>query len=288
MAFFTELAIRNIPNDYSFKNNYLEERAQDVEILILGNSHSFYGINPSYFEAKTFNAAYVSQSLDYDLEISQKFLGKLPHLKLLIINVSYGSLFNRLGESTEDWRLKNYELYYGIKTPLSIFEKTEILNGKLQNDLDRIFQYYFLKEKMIDSDNSGFLGRPTGSKQDFLSSGLKAARRHTAPMDHLDGNIVYLDSIIKLAKLHHVQILIVTPPALPQYTEHLDQKQLIKTIEVIEKLSDTFPRVYYKNFLRDVEFTENLFYDSDHLSSEGAEVFSKKLNSIVQSQILNN
>ncbi|MDR2410253.1 MAG: hypothetical protein LBE13_19380 [Bacteroidales bacterium] len=64
-----EILLRNIPNDYSYKKKYLDTQFCNIETLILGNSHSFYGIDPVYFSTNTFNAAHVSQSLDYDYEI---------------------------------------------------------------------------------------------------------------------------------------------------------------------------------------------------------------------------
>ena len=102
-----EIAIRNIPNDYQLKKEYLDKNAEEINTLILGSSHTFYGVNPEYFSKKTFNAAYVSQSLDLDFEILNAYNSKLKKLKTVIIPISYFSLFETLETDIEKWRIKN-------------------------------------------------------------------------------------------------------------------------------------------------------------------------------------
>ncbi len=67
-----ELALRNIPNDYSLKRDYLDKNAQNLKTLVLGSSHFYRGVNPDFLEQPAFNAAMVSQTLDYDLKILEK------------------------------------------------------------------------------------------------------------------------------------------------------------------------------------------------------------------------
>jgi hypothetical protein len=57
IGFTMEFLLRNIPNDYKFKKAYLDENAEEVETLILGNSHAFFGVNPQYFSTNAFNAS---------------------------------------------------------------------------------------------------------------------------------------------------------------------------------------------------------------------------------------
>ena len=64
-----ELLLRNIPNDYSFKKNYLNTKSNSIEVLFLGSSHIYYGINPEYISRNSFNGSHISQSLNFDLEI---------------------------------------------------------------------------------------------------------------------------------------------------------------------------------------------------------------------------
>ena len=73
VAILMEILLRNTPNDYLFKKQYLDKHSSEIETLILGSSHSFYGFNPEYFSSNTFNASHISQSLNYDFEILKKY-----------------------------------------------------------------------------------------------------------------------------------------------------------------------------------------------------------------------
>ncbi|HRB69044.1 MAG TPA: hypothetical protein PLC92_02955, partial [Chitinophagales bacterium] len=76
-----ELLLRDIPNDYSFKKNYLNTNSNNIEVLFLGSSHIYYGINPEYISQKSFNAAHISQSLNFDLAILEKYKDRWTNLK---------------------------------------------------------------------------------------------------------------------------------------------------------------------------------------------------------------
>ena len=55
-----------VDNPYKFKHEWMSRNAGDVEILVLGSSHTYYGINPALFDSKAFNLANVSQIFHYD------------------------------------------------------------------------------------------------------------------------------------------------------------------------------------------------------------------------------
>ena len=61
-----ECLLRSIPNDYSYKRNYLDLNSDKIEVLFLGNSHASYDINPAYIRFKSFNNSFGCQTIDYD------------------------------------------------------------------------------------------------------------------------------------------------------------------------------------------------------------------------------
>ena len=68
-----EVLTRAIPNDYTYKRDYLNNNSNIIRVLFLGNSHAYYGVNPAYINQNSFNAAYVSQSVNYDYQILKKY-----------------------------------------------------------------------------------------------------------------------------------------------------------------------------------------------------------------------
>ncbi len=108
-----EYYLRKIPNDYSYKNEWLSNNAGSIRVLNMGSSHAFYGIEPSQFSCKAFNAAHVSQSIKYDHFIFSKFVNEMDSLEVLVLPVSYGSFLGFGPENgIEDWRVKYLSLIH--------------------------------------------------------------------------------------------------------------------------------------------------------------------------------
>ena len=72
-ALILEVLIQNIPNEYSYKKSYLDSNSNEIEVLFLGSSHVYYGVNPEYISANSFNASHIAQTLDYDYAILKKY-----------------------------------------------------------------------------------------------------------------------------------------------------------------------------------------------------------------------
>ena len=47
-----EVFYRQVPNNYSYKDQQLQKVAADIQTLVMGDSHAFYGVNPEYFKEK--------------------------------------------------------------------------------------------------------------------------------------------------------------------------------------------------------------------------------------------
>ncbi len=63
----TEFGARQIPSPYKTKFDTVTNKNIKVKNLILGSSHFYFGVNPKYFTATTFNGSNVSQDFKYDL-----------------------------------------------------------------------------------------------------------------------------------------------------------------------------------------------------------------------------
>ena len=123
---FAEIKLSFIPTTYEFKRKNFETQLENIEILILGNSQAFGGINPEYLSVYGFNLCNNSQTLYYDTEITLKYLQKMPKLKYVLINISYFSFWHILEDSHEPWRKNFYYKYWDIKpeeAPISFINK---------------------------------------------------------------------------------------------------------------------------------------------------------------------
>lgn len=281
----SELLLRNIPNDYSYKSKYLDKNAQKIETLFLGSSHFYSGVNPIFISSKSFNAAHSSQSLDFDLKILEKYNDEWDSLKIIVVPVDYFSLYSKLETGIEAWRVKNYSLYYGILSDYKVENNTEVFNTKFKANFDRIQQYYFNgKNEIICSDLGWGLNYNSKNNKDLKISGKTAAKRHTAKnKDYFNENVAVLNRIIEFAKNKNCTVIFVTTPAHMAYVSNLNATQLNSTVTEIRNLAKLNKNVRYLNMLTDSSFVNEDFYDADHLNEIGAKKFSLKLKTIIES-----
>lgn len=110
-----ELFYRTITNNYVVKTKNIQERYDDIEVLILGNSHTFYGLNPVYFDKSTFNMSNISQTLYFDKLIFERHFKNLKKLKYVIFNVEY-TVLSQVDNTSEDvWRKYYYHAIWICK-----------------------------------------------------------------------------------------------------------------------------------------------------------------------------
>jgi len=276
---FIEIAIRLIPNDYSYKNDFLGNNGLEIQILSIGSSHGLYAIDPAYFHYKGFNASHVSQSLNYDHIIWEKFKESLKNLNTLIIPISYFSLFSKLEDGIEAWRQKNYAIYYGTKAD-KIRYYFEIPNQTPFAIIRMLLKTLIGKTNLTISEYGA--SNKYSKQQDLVSSGLNAARRHTKDVfKRLNENVAFLSSILSYCEDNGIRVLLVTTPTTDYYWKNLDENQLQTMQSTISSMVSNYSNVRYFNFLKDERFEYSDFRDADHLNPTGAEKFSKLLDKII-------
>jgi hypothetical protein len=278
---FLEYTTRQIPNDYSYKNHYLSKEAEDLEVLILGSSHTAYGVRPEVFSSKAFNAAHVGQSLKYDEFILEKTLKSAPQLKTIFLPISYFTLFSDEAERTR----KNYAIYYNCplyQEPHYQFELLNINRKTIKRLLKNTTNYWFGKSP--SNQNVSELGYKTlhldSPQADLEKTGQQAAKRHFAEDFKLKKeNKKRLENIIAQCEEHSVQLILFTPPAWETYRKHLNKNQLDEMKRTIKNVLQKHNDISYYSFLEDERLLKEDFRDGDHLNTQGAEKFTKILKS---------
>lgn len=280
-----EYCMRQVPNDYKYKNDWLCENAQKIEVYVLGSSHTFYGIEPKQFSSSTFNGAHVSQGLKYDLFLLQKFEQSMDSLKWVILPISYFTITSKgLEYGQEKWRIKNYTIYYDC--PYHRFEPEFALES-----------YKFHPKELwssITSNNSHMscnefgrglnYARENRNEEGWKDSGITAAKRHTVEEiseDIVCKNTDYIEEIISICQKHNARLLLITTPTYQTYQENLNEEQLQIMIDVSESIATNHENVIYLNWLNHPDFTEDDFFDADHLNEYGANKLSVLLDSVI-------
>ncbi len=287
-AISMEVLLRNIPNDYLYKSEYLDEHSPEIETLILGSSHSYRGLNPEYFASNTFNAGYVTQTFNFDYEILKKYQGSFNNLKTIILPISYHSFYAKLesGGPGESWRIKNYVIYCGMDTMGSFVDRFEVLAIHPKVNVKRLGSYYIKGTQQLTCTKLGW-GKRNDSKngKDLVEAGKITAKRHTRSNiysekfnDIFIDNKLILDSIVKWCRKQNINILLLTLPAFETYRQNISPEQYDVTIEAANKFASEYNNCIYLNLFNDTSFIAKDFYDADHLSETGAKKLSKLID----------
>jgi hypothetical protein len=284
IAIIMEILLRNMPNDYLFKKKYLDEYSSEIETLILGSSHSLYGFNPEYFTSKTFNASYISQTLNFDYDIFHKYQYEFKNLKTIVLPISYFSLWENLRNGPESWRVKNYILYLDLHSKL-IIDHSEILSNRVNINLKRLVLFYiFGKSNIICSKLGWGTNYKSEYAHDLIETGKNRAYGNTYDINSdefqniFNDNKLILNLFIKECKERNIRLLLLNPPAFKTFRNNLDTNQLKITIETSEEFASEYDNCLYLNLIDDSNFIAEDFYDADHLSETGAEKLSKLIN----------
>lgn len=281
---FIEYEVRMIPNSYKLKGEYLNNNANTIETLILGSSHTYYGVNPIFFRSKTFNASNVSQSPDVDLAILKSYENQFSNLTTLVIRLSYDTLFEQLKNSPEDWRLKDYKLYTDMNFDYTNKHNFELLSIGTRRSLKVLKDYYFNDKSLLNCDSLGW-GNDlnTKSKTKLNKVGLLTAEKHTAKSwELLDDNIKIYNLLMAWCRNRNIQVILVTPPTYKSYRDNLNESQLKKMIQVGNDLNLRYSNCTYYNLIANEDFITEDFYDADHLNAIGAKKFSRIIDSIIE------
>ena len=281
MLIVTEFLLRNIPNDYSYKNDYLKKNAYNIETLILGSSHAYYGINPKYFSGNSFNASHISQTIDLDYELIIKYSKDFKSLEYIIIPIDYFTLFSRTSTGIESWRMKNYNIYYDLNTSNNPKDYLELFSFSLKKNIERIVGYYLINKDYITCSKLGY-GNTERKQADLIETGKTASKRHTKKnKKYLKESIEIIDKIISYGEQNNVTVLFYTSPAFYTYRENLDSIQYYTTINTMDSICINHKHTFYFNLIADSSFIAEDFRDSDHLNKIGA----KKLTLIINDKI---
>lgn len=283
--------MRSVPNDYAYKNQWLDKHIASAKIWILGSSHSLLGINPQYFSQSAFNSAHVSQTLPFDAFIVSKYIHQADSLEWVILPMSYFSLTYSLEDSKEWWRIKNYCIYYDYHyRALNPHYHLEILGNPLtyREQLKRVAKYWIQGVDSRDCDSLGFSHAYSKDKREanWCDDGKDRAIYHTKNLKDCESiiteHIADLETIIRLCSEKNVRILLFTPLVSKAYYENIEFEQYELVVKTCEKMEDKYSHVSYLNLFMDTRFDDDDFFDADHLETGGASKLSKILDDYIK------
>ncbi len=275
-----ELYVESLPNIARDKHQWMLRNQQAVRTLVLGHSHTLYGIRPDLLGDSAFNLAQQSQTYRYDSYLLRHYT--MPHLQTLILPFNYSSLWEDFEQQDEDFQAIRYRIYmdcdihprlswYGFEVmsmPL-VREKLQSLYRPAQNQWDSLgwATDYTLSTRADDWDN----GRERAACNTYEDTTLVAL------------NTAYLHDIFTFCRQHHIQVLLLNTPTSATFQAHEEAHQKAINEKVLHQLLTLYPEILYLDWEADPHFTPDDFYDADHLNTDGATKLTQLVKTFIRS-----
>ncbi len=260
---------------HSFKNAI----SREYELLILGNSKPYRGLNPDQFTLPTFNFAHDADSYNQMYYKLRFLFERGKSIKYLILGVDYFQFSHKV-----DKRNYVYSDFLGddyirdFTTGNLLFQKIKyktkyfISNMHPKNLL--LLELKFKNNKPFLCENGQYLYHVAHE------NGIIERDKN-----RLDFQIRYFQKIIDLCKSKNIKILIIMPP-LRSNELNLYTKSEIEEFDLfIREYTDNNNNnnILYLNYSTSRDFSSEDFADVTHLNESGANKFSK----IVDKDLLN-
>lgn len=275
-----EVSVRSVPNEYSYKYEYLEKNITEIKVLSLGSSAARSGIDPDVFPISAFNVAQVSQDLETDCAIIHKYIESADSLKYVFFPILPMAYSYRMGEGVEDWRLRKYPIYMNLDVEKPAFsDRFELSN--FPGSVGQIIKY--LKgEKTVDCYKKGMGDDDVVENEEKkISQGVMIAGIHNEHFYRENYEIIVpvLENTIELCAKHDVKIVLIVLPCYYTYCENIEPLMVSECDSISRKIVDNHSNVTYFNWFTDSTFVSEDFRNSNHLSQAGAK---KLTNRIIQ------
>jgi len=279
-----EVFLSYIPNTYRWKKEILSKNLNDVEILILGSSHALGGLNPDFFHLPAINMANNSQSLFYDINLIYYYRSDLKKLKVVIFEMSFYNLFYTMDEGYEPWRSKFYYKYWNFQPQIT---KRFLFYDKLYINLYPLNKIFLLNARAksldLDATSNGYLkdySVLSGNKMENSKKRYLSLKNTFYDSQSIKQNIEILNNIIIKLQEDSIKVIFLQYPYWYGFSNMIELKWIRMNDSIYKNWIDKYD-VKYFDFSKSKLFRDNFFADVDHVNYIGAELLSKKIDSII-------
>ena len=288
-----EVFYRVVPNDYSIKYETIPKKLDRTEVLIFGNSHTFYGLNPQYFSRPTYNLSHISQTLYFDQLLFNQYLDQFKNLKCVVLHIEYTSLSEIVETEENKWRKYYYQTYMHLDVPsIKSYDLTKyfISSTRTFNANSKLIAQYLKDGTIAHCDQNGFgTNYKKSAKKPLLEKDalIRVKNIEDGLMDFTD-NISRVQSMIDACKKRNIKVLLLNMPVTKYFSDNVNPVKLKKIQNTCKIITSKNANVYYLNLFTDKRFTLEDFYDADHLDTGGAAKCSRIVNDFTNRVIFNN
>jgi hypothetical protein len=300
IVLLSDTFLRNQNSLYKEKHEGALKYKDSIEIIILGNSHANYGVDPDAFDLFAYNLASPAQSIYFDKRITLSLMPYLRKLKYVFISVDYHSLyFSSQGSHEDIWSYYGHGIKYkksdyllAIISPTlfgytprvswSLFKKKIVNNlrygtGIIDFDVEKGIN---VKDPIV----KGFISFEGNKSSAFSVEKYKheayGYNKLIRASNEKDEVLADLEDFIAVLIKSNVTPILFASPTYQEYNKYLDESVINNNTKEIKRICEKY-NIKYLDFMNSDTFEKNDFYNADHLNKKGARKLGKLLNSFI-------
>ena len=288
-----EYMLRQVPNPLRFKRQIMETHESDIRTLIIGSSVVDCCIDPAGYADSTYNLAIAGEWMRFNQALFEKYVDRLPQLKEVIWGLAFHVLWMDDAANVDESSLVYHKIYMDISREDDHSLNLELINlGALS--LRKWSKYYILRKSTVTCDSLGLdHGYGSDQKDDNWLEEIPGLVRwqHKVMLDDKDStlyraNVRRLHEVARLCHERGIRLHLVMPPVHPEYVRLADRRQWEMIRTAAEGVVRQWDNVTWHDYLSDPRFTDEDFYDGNHLSSDhGAVKFTRILRQDLQQDL---
>jgi uncharacterized protein (TIGR02171 family) len=279
---------------YRYKMELLWQYKDSANTVILGSSRAYRGVNPDEFgkEINAINLAVSATTILGNKTLFENYV--LPHFKKLKLVITSIDIDRGYISGLND----NNIFYTAYKSyPGYVYD----MNHNFWKDgyPKELYQVTF------DSPGPKDLAQKLREHRGFFASdgsawGTPIVREDSCWMDEKSDiykrNLQHLTELLEICKENNIYLIAVLFPVNPKYKETgaygyagLRRSEAASVIKEISDLEKVYPNFILmdENKMGDHDYTDNMANDNSHLSIEGAQKLTHRLDSLIQTLNIN-
>lgn len=286
-----------------------ESISSNVDVLFVGNSYSYYGINPAYIALPegltSHNFSFAGEGIGDTFYKLSYYLRrqKLGELKLVVINVTNFYFFGPANAFNSAFPYGRYYDLTDIARSNPAFLRSAVFSSFSMYRLSvqaksLIGNLLFGSQAGESLQLNGYSRREHAFSEAALNAEIETYLQWEAQKDYTPDPVLldYYNKLLRELKQRNIDVIFVIVPMpvmfLPRVTVPDVQKRIrivgrdiieVRTEGAIKKL---YPEIPVYNHLRESgDYSLDMFSDRGHLNYRGAAVFSENLGRDIRSRL---
>lgn len=268
------LIIPKLPNEFSYKYDYVDSHRNEISTLLMGNSYFENSLNPRLINDSTFDLAVFSRWIGYDAQLLDIFVPIMPNMQTVIFPMGYKIPFmdyHSYPKKIVDFYHEKYMHVFYNRFPHNVDRWLAIRYS------DRIgFKSWIVTVDPVCRGEFLVYGHENDNwrnEQNILPDVISQEGVDEALAEYT----YYLKSMAKVCADNKVRFIVVTPPCHDSFNQNVRQEGINTLYHLIEDAQAITP-FEYKDYLFDEEFrADSLYFNCSHLNKIGADKFALRL-----------